>query len=204
MLAVSPSNLPLPSQRCVLCCSLQVKLMKYICKQLQCKQKVPETERPEALDSYPHLRDWLRTINLRPELIEVGHVVLLGERRRVSSPPLLRLRMRLIYLYSVCELSVWLTYAWGMPDQRPAKCLSKKESESFLWWWWWWCSCRVATNLNFSSPKTYFTRLIWKVTRLLTTTQTGYIRFTSHKQTPLGFLKIEFPACCHLYLCEWS
>ncbi|KAA8587155.1 hypothetical protein FQN60_000991 [Etheostoma spectabile] len=47
-----------------------VKLMKYICKQLQCKQKVPETDRPEALDSYPHLRDWLRTINLRPELIE--------------------------------------------------------------------------------------------------------------------------------------
>lgn len=56
----------------LLCSSLQVKLMKYICKQLQCKQKVPETERPEALDSYPHLRDWLRTINLRPELIEVG------------------------------------------------------------------------------------------------------------------------------------
>uniref|UniRef100_A0A3Q2WAW0 SAM domain-containing protein n=1 Tax=Haplochromis burtoni TaxID=8153 RepID=A0A3Q2WAW0_HAPBU len=48
--------------------------MKYICKQLQCKQKVPETERPEALDSYPHLRDWLRTINLRPELIELQAV----------------------------------------------------------------------------------------------------------------------------------
>ncbi|KAJ4930370.1 hypothetical protein JOQ06_019374 [Pogonophryne albipinna] len=44
--------------------------MKYICKQLQCKQKVPETERPEALERYPHLRDWLRTINLRPELIQ--------------------------------------------------------------------------------------------------------------------------------------
>lgn len=67
------SSLTCPSHLClVLCCSLQVKLMKYICKQLQCKQKVPETERPEALDSYPHLRDWLRTINLRPELIEVG------------------------------------------------------------------------------------------------------------------------------------
>ncbi|TWW74931.1 Kinase suppressor of Ras 1 [Takifugu flavidus] len=50
--------------------TLEVKLMKYICKQLQCKQKVPETERPEALDSYPHSRDWLRTINLRPELIQ--------------------------------------------------------------------------------------------------------------------------------------
>ncbi|XP_061753050.1 kinase suppressor of Ras 2-like isoform X1 [Nerophis ophidion] len=51
--------------------TLEVKLVKYICKQLQCKLKVPETERPEALDSYPRLRDWLRTINLRPELIEV-------------------------------------------------------------------------------------------------------------------------------------
>ncbi|XP_055082466.1 kinase suppressor of Ras 1 isoform X4 [Periophthalmus magnuspinnatus] len=50
--------------------TLEVKLMKYICKQLQCKQKVPEAERPQALDGYPHLRDWLRTINLRPELIE--------------------------------------------------------------------------------------------------------------------------------------
>nr|XP_029526595.1 kinase suppressor of Ras 1-like isoform X3 [Oncorhynchus nerka] len=50
--------------------TLEVKLMKYICKQLQCKQKVPETERPQALDSYPLLGDWLRTINLRPELIE--------------------------------------------------------------------------------------------------------------------------------------
>uniref|UniRef100_A0A3Q3WPA8 non-specific serine/threonine protein kinase n=1 Tax=Mola mola TaxID=94237 RepID=A0A3Q3WPA8_MOLML len=50
--------------------TLEVKLMKYICKQLQCKQKVPETERPEGLDSYPHLRDWLRSINLRPELTE--------------------------------------------------------------------------------------------------------------------------------------
>ncbi|XP_033955449.1 kinase suppressor of Ras 1 isoform X2 [Pseudochaenichthys georgianus] len=50
--------------------TLEVKLMKYICKQLQCKQKVPETERPEALERYPHLRDWLRTINLRPELIQ--------------------------------------------------------------------------------------------------------------------------------------
>lgn len=66
-----------------LCCSLQVKLMKYICKQLQCKQKVPETERPEALDSYPHLRDWLRTINLRPELIQVG----LRARRHVAHGP---------------------------------------------------------------------------------------------------------------------
>ncbi|PWA22678.1 hypothetical protein CCH79_00002090, partial [Gambusia affinis] len=47
-----------------------VKLMKYICKQLQCKRKVPDTERPEALDSYPHLQDWLRTVNLRPELIQ--------------------------------------------------------------------------------------------------------------------------------------
>ncbi len=100
---------------CVLCCSLQVKLMKYICKQLQCKQKVPETERPEALDSYPHLRDWLRTINLRPELIEVGHVV---------SPSVCGLGDCLCHIYadSACVLSVCShaheEYLTGDPSTR--------------------------------------------------------------------------------------
>uniref|UniRef100_A0A3B3R8B5 non-specific serine/threonine protein kinase n=1 Tax=Paramormyrops kingsleyae TaxID=1676925 RepID=A0A3B3R8B5_9TELE len=47
-----------------------VKLMKYISKQLQCKQKVPDSERPQGLGSYPRLTDWLRTVNLRPEVIE--------------------------------------------------------------------------------------------------------------------------------------
>uniref|UniRef100_A0A8C1K6E9 non-specific serine/threonine protein kinase n=1 Tax=Cyprinus carpio TaxID=7962 RepID=A0A8C1K6E9_CYPCA len=56
--------------------TLEVKLMKYICKQLQCKQKVPDTERPLALNSYPRLENWLRTINVRPELIEVTCVSL--------------------------------------------------------------------------------------------------------------------------------
>ncbi|XP_023700646.1 kinase suppressor of Ras 1-like isoform X1 [Paramormyrops kingsleyae] len=50
--------------------TLEVKLVKYICKQLQCKRKVPQEERPQALDGYPRLADWLRIINLRPELIE--------------------------------------------------------------------------------------------------------------------------------------
>uniref|UniRef100_A0A9J8DKH3 non-specific serine/threonine protein kinase n=1 Tax=Cyprinus carpio carpio TaxID=630221 RepID=A0A9J8DKH3_CYPCA len=56
--------------------TLEVKLMKYICKQLQCKQKVPDTERPLALNSYPRLENWLRTINVRPELIEAVNVKL--------------------------------------------------------------------------------------------------------------------------------
>ncbi|KAG9263085.1 kinase suppressor of Ras 1 isoform X1 [Astyanax mexicanus] len=56
--------------------TLEVKLMKYICKQLQCKLKVPETDRPQALNSYPRLGDWLRTINLRPELIQAVPVKL--------------------------------------------------------------------------------------------------------------------------------
>ncbi|KAK2870943.1 hypothetical protein Q8A67_023470 [Cirrhinus molitorella] len=56
--------------------TLEVKLMKYICKQLQCKRKVPDTERPLALNSYPRLEDWLRTINVRPELIEAVNVKL--------------------------------------------------------------------------------------------------------------------------------
>ncbi|XP_073685494.1 kinase suppressor of Ras 1 [Garra rufa] len=56
--------------------TLEVKLMKYICKQLQCKQKVPDTERPPALNSYPRLEDWLRIISVRPELIEAVNVKL--------------------------------------------------------------------------------------------------------------------------------
>ncbi|XP_069040204.1 kinase suppressor of Ras 1 isoform X3 [Lepisosteus oculatus] len=56
--------------------TLEVKLVKYICKQLLCKQKVPASERSQALDSYPRLRDWLRTINLRSEVIQAVPVKL--------------------------------------------------------------------------------------------------------------------------------
>lgn len=73
--------------------------MKYICKQLQCKQKVPETERPEALDSYPHLRDWLRTINLRPELIEVGSFL----------PPPLSVTLAWV---TVCVTFMWVQFVY--------------------------------------------------------------------------------------------
>ncbi|MCJ8740137.1 hypothetical protein PDJAM_G00055290 [Pangasius djambal] len=50
--------------------TLEVKLVKYISKQLQCKQRVPVCERSLTLSTYPHLVDWLHTINLRPEFIE--------------------------------------------------------------------------------------------------------------------------------------
>ncbi|XP_029104850.1 kinase suppressor of Ras 1-like isoform X2 [Scleropages formosus] len=50
--------------------TLEVKLLKYICKQLQWKRVVPEGERSLALEEYPRLADWLRTVNLRPELIQ--------------------------------------------------------------------------------------------------------------------------------------
>ncbi|XP_016320655.1 kinase suppressor of Ras 1-like [Sinocyclocheilus anshuiensis] len=56
--------------------ALEVKLVKYISKQLEWKQSVPERDKPLALDSYPQLTDWLYTINLRPELIEAVPVKL--------------------------------------------------------------------------------------------------------------------------------
>ncbi|KAK1786032.1 hypothetical protein P4O66_017756, partial [Electrophorus voltai] len=56
--------------------TLEVKLVKYISTQLQYKQSVPVCERTLALDSYPHLVDWLHTINFRPELIEAVPVKL--------------------------------------------------------------------------------------------------------------------------------
>ncbi|KAJ8383882.1 hypothetical protein AAFF_G00213450 [Aldrovandia affinis] len=56
--------------------TLEVKLVKYICKQLQFKQRVPESERPPALNTYPRLCNWLETINLRAELIQAVPVKL--------------------------------------------------------------------------------------------------------------------------------
>ncbi|RXN25929.1 kinase suppressor of Ras 1-like isoform X2 [Labeo rohita] len=56
--------------------ALEVKLVKYISKQLEWKKSVPESDRPLALDSYPQLTNWLCTINLRAELIEAVPVKL--------------------------------------------------------------------------------------------------------------------------------
>lgn len=124
------STLTCPSHlRCVLYCSLQVKLIKYICKQLQCKQKVPETERPEALDSYPHLRDWLRTINLRPELIEVGHVAVWECQCVMLSLSRVTVFVSLMCVFTphahVCMWNTWLVII-KMP-------LWKKQGRSHFW-----------------------------------------------------------------------
>lgn len=114
---------------CVLYCSLQVKLMKYICKQLQCKQKVPETERPEALDSYPRLRDWLRTINLRPELTEVGPAALCGCQCVLLRPG--RLRSCHFYVYWVhAHAYMWNT--WPVEKKQGWSCLwSNANSDNY-------------------------------------------------------------------------
>lgn len=45
--------------------------MKYIGKQLQCKHKVPTSEWSVALDSFPRLSDWLKTVNLRRQVTQV-------------------------------------------------------------------------------------------------------------------------------------
>ncbi|XP_078140207.1 kinase suppressor of Ras 1-like isoform X1 [Centroberyx gerrardi] len=50
--------------------TLEEKLTKYICKQLQLKHRVPERERTETLAGFPRLEDWLRTVNLRPHFIQ--------------------------------------------------------------------------------------------------------------------------------------
>ncbi|KAJ8280930.1 hypothetical protein GJAV_G00061150 [Gymnothorax javanicus] len=56
--------------------SPEVKLVKYICKQLQCKWRVPASKRPQALDTYPRLCNWLCTVNLRSEIIQAVPVKL--------------------------------------------------------------------------------------------------------------------------------
>uniref|UniRef100_A0A3Q0RVG2 Kinase suppressor of ras 1 n=1 Tax=Amphilophus citrinellus TaxID=61819 RepID=A0A3Q0RVG2_AMPCI len=52
--------------------TLEVKLTKYMWKQLQLRQRVPEGERPEALAQYPRLEDWLLTADLTPQFIQAA------------------------------------------------------------------------------------------------------------------------------------
>uniref|UniRef100_G3UAP3 non-specific serine/threonine protein kinase n=1 Tax=Loxodonta africana TaxID=9785 RepID=G3UAP3_LOXAF len=48
----------------------QAKLVRYICKQRQCKLSVAPGERTSELNSYPRFSDWLYTFNVRPEVVQ--------------------------------------------------------------------------------------------------------------------------------------
>uniref|UniRef100_A0A670YX04 Kinase suppressor RAS 1 N-terminal helical hairpin domain-containing protein n=1 Tax=Pseudonaja textilis TaxID=8673 RepID=A0A670YX04_PSETE len=50
--------------------TLEVKLVRYIGIQLQCKLSVPLNDRTVELNSYPRLSDWLYLVNLRKDVIQ--------------------------------------------------------------------------------------------------------------------------------------
>ncbi|KAM5215621.1 kinase suppressor of Ras 1 isoform 1-T1 [Hipposideros larvatus] len=50
--------------------TLEAKLVRYICKQRQCRLSVAPGERPSELNSYPRFSDWLYTFNVRPEVVQ--------------------------------------------------------------------------------------------------------------------------------------
>ncbi|XP_047399309.1 kinase suppressor of Ras 1 isoform X2 [Sciurus carolinensis] len=50
--------------------TLEAKLVRYICKQRQCKLSVPPSDRTAELNSYPRFSDWLDTFNVRPEVAQ--------------------------------------------------------------------------------------------------------------------------------------
>ncbi|XP_044926263.1 kinase suppressor of Ras 1 isoform X8 [Mustela putorius furo] len=50
--------------------TLEAKLVRYICKQQQCKLSVAPSERTSELNSYPRFSDWLCTFNVRPEVVQ--------------------------------------------------------------------------------------------------------------------------------------
>ncbi|XP_069917202.1 kinase suppressor of Ras 1 isoform X3 [Oryctolagus cuniculus] len=54
--------------------TLEAKLVRYICKQRQCKLSVAPSERTLELNSYPRFSDWLYIFSVRPELVqEIPH-----------------------------------------------------------------------------------------------------------------------------------
>nr|XP_045014537.1 kinase suppressor of Ras 1 isoform X2 [Jaculus jaculus] len=50
--------------------TLEAKLVRYICKQRQCKLSVAPGDRTPELNSYPRFSDWLYTFNVRPEVVQ--------------------------------------------------------------------------------------------------------------------------------------
>ncbi|XP_005402842.1 PREDICTED: kinase suppressor of Ras 1 isoform X4 [Chinchilla lanigera] len=50
--------------------TLEARLVRYICKQRQCKLSVAPGDRTPELNSYPRFRDWLDTFNVRPEVAQ--------------------------------------------------------------------------------------------------------------------------------------
>uniref|UniRef100_A0A8C5ZFF0 non-specific serine/threonine protein kinase n=1 Tax=Marmota marmota marmota TaxID=9994 RepID=A0A8C5ZFF0_MARMA len=50
--------------------TLEAKLVRYICKQRQCKLSVPPSDRTPELNSYPRFSDWLDTFHVRPEVAQ--------------------------------------------------------------------------------------------------------------------------------------
>ncbi|XP_074176346.1 kinase suppressor of Ras 1 isoform X1 [Rhinolophus sinicus] len=50
--------------------TLEAKLVRYICKQRQCKLSVAPGERTSELNSYPRFSDWLYTFSVRPEVVQ--------------------------------------------------------------------------------------------------------------------------------------
>ncbi|XP_006977556.2 kinase suppressor of Ras 1 isoform X1 [Peromyscus maniculatus bairdii] len=50
--------------------TLEAKLVRYICKQRQCKLSVAPSDRTAELNSYPRFSDWLYIFNVRPEVVQ--------------------------------------------------------------------------------------------------------------------------------------
>uniref|UniRef100_A0A8C6W862 non-specific serine/threonine protein kinase n=1 Tax=Nannospalax galili TaxID=1026970 RepID=A0A8C6W862_NANGA len=50
--------------------TLEAKLVRYICKQRQCKLSVAPSDRTAELNSYPRFCDWLYTFSVRPEVVQ--------------------------------------------------------------------------------------------------------------------------------------
>ncbi|KAL6032587.1 hypothetical protein STEG23_036076 [Scotinomys teguina] len=48
----------------------QAKLVRYICKQQQCKLSVTPSDRTAEFNNYPRFSDWLYIFNVRPEVVQ--------------------------------------------------------------------------------------------------------------------------------------
>ncbi|XP_077021363.1 kinase suppressor of Ras 1 isoform X2 [Tamandua tetradactyla] len=113
--------------------TLEAKLVRYICKQRQCKLSVAPGERTSELNSYPRFSDWLYTFNVRPEvvreipseltldvLLEMDEATVKETLRRcgASAEECRRLQSALTCLRKVTGLGGEHKEDWSSPDAR--------------------------------------------------------------------------------------
>uniref|UniRef100_G1QLB2 Kinase suppressor of ras 1 n=1 Tax=Nomascus leucogenys TaxID=61853 RepID=G1QLB2_NOMLE len=106
------------------------KLVRYICKQRQCKLSVAPGERTPELNSYPRFSDWLYTFNVRPEVVQVCKLGLRASQELSPGPVKVALQRISGEALTICDSTSWSTGGEHKEDSSWSSLDVRRESGS--------------------------------------------------------------------------